>query len=79
MSLGLSAKLMHTEFVRRVNEFAISMQGAKSVYNVGEPDAIDGGTWQRAYLNAFSATIGGGTSQIQTNIVAEHVLGLPKH
>jgi alkylation response protein AidB-like acyl-CoA dehydrogenase len=29
-------------------------------------------------LNAFSATIGGGTSQIQANIVAEHVLGLPK-
>ena len=78
MSLGLSAKLMQTEFVRRVNEFAISMQGAKGAYSVGEPDSIDGGIWQRSYLNAFSATIGGGTSQIQANIVAEHVLGLPK-
>lgn len=77
-SLGLSSKLMNTEFVRRLNEFAISMQGAKAAYNVGEPDSIDGGVWQRAYLNAFSATIGGGTSQIQANIVAEHVLGLPK-
>ena len=54
------------------------MQGAQSAYYVGEPDAVDGGVWQRAYLNAFSATIGGGTSQIQANIVAEHVLGLPK-
>ena len=78
MSLGLSFKLMHTEFVRRLNEFAISMQGAKAAYYVGEPDAIDGGISQRAYLNAFSATIGGGTSQIQANIIAEHVLGLPK-
>jgi alkylation response protein AidB-like acyl-CoA dehydrogenase len=78
MSLGLSNKLMNTEFVRRINEFAISMQGAKGAYYVGEPDAIDGGVWQRGYLNAFSATIGGGTSQIQANIVAEHVLGLPK-
>jgi alkylation response protein AidB-like acyl-CoA dehydrogenase len=78
MSLGLSSKLMNTEFVRRLNEFAISMQGAKGAYYVGEPDSIDGGIWQRAYLNAFSATIGGGTSQIQANIVAEHVLGLPK-
>jgi alkylation response protein AidB-like acyl-CoA dehydrogenase len=78
MSLGLSSKLMSTEFVRRINEFAISMQGAKGAYYVGEPDSIDGGIWQRAYLNAFSATIGGGTSQIQANIVAEHVLGLPK-
>ena len=78
MSLALSSKLMSTEFVRRINEFAISMQGAKGAYYVGEPDSIDGGIWQRAYLNAFSATIGGGTSQIQANIVAEHVLGLPK-
>ena len=78
MSLGLSSKLMNTEFIRRINEFAISMQGAKGAYYVGEPDSIDGGIWQRAYLNAFSATIGGGTSQIQANIVAEHVLGLPK-
>ena len=45
----------------------------------GEPEAVDGGLSQRAYLNSFSATIGGGTSQIQANIVAEHVLGLPKH
>ena len=42
-------------------------------------EGVDRGVWQRAYLNAFSATIGGGTSQVQTNIVAEHVLGLPKH
>lgn len=78
MSLGLSSKLMHTELVRRLSEFSISMQGAKAAYYMGEPDAIDGGIFQRAYLNSFSATIGGGTSQIQANIVAEHVLGLPK-
>ena len=79
MSLPLSSKLMTTEFTRRLNEFASSMQGAKGAYYIGEPDAVDGGLWQRAYLNAFSATIGGGTSQIQANIIAEHVLGLPKH
>jgi len=79
MSLPLSSKLMNTEFVRRLNEFAITMQGAKGGYWIDDPEAIDGGLWQRAYLNAFSATIGGGTSQIQANIVAEHVLGLPKH
>jgi len=78
MSLPLSSKLMNTEFIRRLNEFAVSMQGAHGAYYVGDPNAIDGGVWQRAYLNAFSATIGGGTSQIQANIVGEHVLGLPK-
>ena len=78
MSLALSSKLMSTELVRRMNEFAVSLQGAQGAYYLDEPNAIDNGIWPRAYLNAFAATIGGGTSQIQANIVAEHVLGLPK-
>lgn len=79
MSLPLSGKIMSTEFIRRFAEFAVSLQGQAGAYSVGEPEAIDGGVWPRAYLNSFSATIGGGTSQIQANIIAEHVLGLPKH
>jgi alkylation response protein AidB-like acyl-CoA dehydrogenase len=47
-------------------------------YYVGDDSAHDNGIWQRGYLNSFSATIGGGTSQIQRNIIGEHVLGLPK-
>jgi alkylation response protein AidB-like acyl-CoA dehydrogenase len=39
---------------------------------------VSGGFWQRAYFSNFGATIGGGTTQVQANIVAEHVLGLPK-
>jgi alkylation response protein AidB-like acyl-CoA dehydrogenase len=79
MSLPLSSKLMTTELNRRLNEFAISLQGQTAAYGIGSPEAIDRGVWQKAYLNSFSATIGGGTSQIQANIIAEHVLGLPKH
>ncbi len=78
MGLSLSGKLMGTEFVRRINEFAIAMQGTKGGYYVGDPNAVDDGLWTRGYLNAFSATIGGGTSEIQHNIIAEHILGLPK-
>ncbi|MEO2169060.1 MAG: acyl-CoA dehydrogenase family protein [bacterium] len=79
MSLPLSSKLMTTELNRRLNEFAISLQGQTAAYGIGSPESMDRGVWQKAYLNSFSATIGGGTSQIQANIIAEHVLGLPKH
>ena len=33
--------------------------------------------WFNRYVRSFSMTIAGGTSEIQRNIVAEHVLGLP--
>ena len=76
--LPLMNKLAKTEFAREINQYALTLQGTRSAYYVDEPNAIDGGWWHRSYLNAFSATIGGGTSQIQRNIIGEHVLGLPK-
>ena len=76
--LPLMDKLAKTEFAREINQYALTLQGTRSAYYIDEPNALDGGWWHRSYLNAFSATIGGGTSQIQRNIIGEHVLGLPK-
>jgi alkylation response protein AidB-like acyl-CoA dehydrogenase len=36
------------------------------------------GSWGFQYLRTFAATIPGGTSEIQRNIIAERVLGLPR-
>jgi len=77
-ALPLMNKLVSSEFVREVNDLAIRLQGPLGAYYRGDPNAIDEGIWQRGYYNSFSATIGGGTSQIQRNIIGEHVLGLPK-
>ncbi len=78
MGLPLMNKLARTELIRELTEFSLGFQGTKAGYYVGDENAVDDGYWHRAYLNSFSATIGGGTSEIQRNIVAEHVLGLPK-
>lgn len=78
MGLALMNKLARTELVRELTEFSLQFQGTRAGYYVGDENAVDDGYWHRSYLNSFSATIGGGTSQIQKNIIGEHLLGLPK-
>ena len=77
-AIPLSNKLRVSEHRRRLFQFALSLQGANAARYVGDAQAVDGGRWQRSYFNSFSSTIGGGTSQIQANIIGERVLGLPK-
>ncbi len=77
-SLALSSKLRTSEFQRRMRQYAVELQGAHGSLYVGDEDAPAAGFWQRAYFNNFSTTIGGGTSQVQANIIGERVLGLPK-
>ncbi len=76
-AIPMSGKWRVSEIKRRMTQLALALQGANGARYVS-PEAIDNGKWQRSYFNSFSATIGGGTSQIQANIVGERVLGLPK-
>jgi alkylation response protein AidB-like acyl-CoA dehydrogenase len=78
-------KLFGSEAVQETDECILETLG---------PDALDETTrsgpagylhsdlysvgWFDLYLRSFAGTIAGGTSQIQRNIIAEHVLGLPR-
>jgi len=77
-SISMSSKMLATELNKKMGEVGTSLQGSNALYFVDDDNAVDGGRWQQAYFQAFSGTIGGGTTQIQKNIIGERVLGLPK-
>jgi alkylation response protein AidB-like acyl-CoA dehydrogenase len=63
---------------QRLAETALSVLGPGSLLMPGDDDAVDGGRWSRAFLSTRANSIMGGTSEIQRNIIAEHILGLPR-
>ena len=72
-------KLAFSELGQRAYQLALDVLGARKVQS--EPAAghwVMGTDWQRGYLGSFAATIGGGTSEIQRNIIGDRVLGLPR-
>ncbi len=77
-AIPMLSKLVWSEHRLRFSRFALELLGPDAALYVDDPGAFDGGRWARNYLNIFSQTIGGGASEIQRNIVAERILGLPK-
>ena len=69
---GSMIRLSYAEFAQRVSATAIEL------YGIDAPPVRGDDGWGYEYLHAFSETIAGGTAEIQRNIIAERVLGLPK-
>ncbi len=70
-----TAKLFNSELVQRLALTGTRVFGLHS--NNGDESTAAGG-FARAYLAAVPATIRGGTSEVQRNIIATRGLGLPR-
>jgi len=69
------AKLVWSNWHRRLGELAMEIIGPDSL-TVRPPYDLD--RWQRLFLFSRADTIYGGSDEIQRNILAERVLGLPR-
>jgi alkylation response protein AidB-like acyl-CoA dehydrogenase len=61
-----------------LGELALEILGSSATLMGGDDPAADGGAWAKFSLNWPEVVIGGGTPNIQRNIIAERILGLPK-
>ena len=71
-------KLYWSHMYQRMMETALEVTGAGSALAPGDPDAPAEGLFPYRFLQSRAMTIYSGTSEIQRNIIAERVLGLPK-
>jgi alkylation response protein AidB-like acyl-CoA dehydrogenase len=76
--VGSISKLAWSELNQRMMEFVIALEGPAGQLMRGSPHAVESGRWQHHFMRSRANTIEAGTSEIQRNIIAERVLGLPK-
>ncbi len=69
------AKLAISEHVAKNGDLALAIEGADGM--LAGSDAFEDGYWQQMFLGQWGIRIGGGTEQVQRNILGERVLGLP--
>ena len=71
-------KLQGTELRHDLEGLAIDAMGEIGTLYEDSPHLRDNGAWQMSYMYFLGLIIGGGTSQIQKNIISERGLGMPK-
>jgi alkylation response protein AidB-like acyl-CoA dehydrogenase len=69
-------KVFWTEMLQRMQALAVEIAGELALSQVGSMPEAE--VWEGRYLASLSRTLAGGTSEIQRNIIAERLLGLPR-
>lgn len=78
MRIPLQSKLNGSEIGQELHQISLSILGSAASLYVGDDHAVEDGRWALGYMNTYTGTISGGSSEIQRNILGERVLGLPK-
>ncbi len=71
-------KALSDEHGQHVMALALDLAGTGALLADRGPYGAETRLWANGYLYSRALTIGGGTSEVQRNIVAERVLGLPR-
>jgi alkylation response protein AidB-like acyl-CoA dehydrogenase len=80
-SPGIAAminKLVGTELNHDICALALEILNSYAPLNRGSAYVVDHGAWAYEFMFTLGLVIGGGTSQIQKNIISERGLGMPK-
>jgi alkylation response protein AidB-like acyl-CoA dehydrogenase len=72
------SKLFWSEMDLAMHETALELLGPSAELESDASDAVDRGSWLKGYQFALAGPIYAGTNEIQRNVVAERVLGLPR-
>ncbi|KZS61293.1 acyl-CoA dehydrogenase [Mycobacterium kansasii] len=75
---GSMSKLFGQHVEQQIHELALDLGGEFAILDSGAADAPNRGKWALGWLRTRASTIGGGTSEIQRNVLAERVLGQPR-
>jgi len=75
---GSILKLFWSELEQRMMDTAGAILGSYVMLARGDARAADDGMWNRELLWTRAATIYAGTSEVQRNIIAQRVLGMPR-
>ena len=71
-------KVWWSELDVRLHEAALDLLGPWGELEGEAPAAVDRGAWMKGYQFSLSGPIYAGTNEIQRNVIAERVLGLPR-